>query len=87
MLTCCKCGKEARGRFCFINSKEEVVDNPFCLEHTIEIFHQTKRSLIAIHSSTSVDRDFILRQNWTKEPPPIPATRLELLAKGATYEA
>src|SRR5690348_11846085 len=83
---CCYCYALASGRFCFINLKDEVVDNAFCEHHSMEVYVQTKRGLETMHRTGSIARDFILRQDWGKgSPSDLPANRVELLQRGAVY--
>jgi hypothetical protein len=84
---CCYCYALAVGRFCFLNRQDEVVDNPFCADHSMAIYLQTQRSLETMHNTGTTARDFILRQDWDKggEPLDLPATKSELLARGSVY--
>lgn len=86
-VKCCYCGESATGRYCFLNWHEEIVDNPFCSHHSIEVYNQTRKSLKFMHNKASVNREFVLRQNFEadKEPPIMPANKLELLLRGNTY--
>lgn len=85
-VKCCMCGDPATGRYCFLNWSEEVVDNPFCSHHSLEVWKQTIKSLSFMHGKASVNREFILRQSFQigGSIPALPTNKIELLMKG-TY--
>lgn len=85
---CCYCHEKlATGRYAFLNRQREVVDNPFCSEHSTVVFNQTKKGLETLHESASLARDHFLLQRWGigEEPPGMPTTEQELFAKGVLY--
>lgn len=87
MVRCCYCGEPARGRYCFLNASDRVVDNPYCLDHSVEVYQQTQHSLKVIHRSASIAREFMLRQSWFAgvNPPDLPKDKQDLLSRGAVY--
>jgi len=85
---CCYCHEKlATGRYAFLNGRGEVVDNPFCSEHSTYVFNQTRKGLEIIHPPASVERDHFLLQRWGagEEPPDMPKDKQGLLAKGVLY--
>ena len=87
LARCCYCGEIATGRYCFINKEDKVVDNPYCKDHSVDVFHQTKRGLASMHSTATVSREFMLNQRWSREedPPMLPTSKQELLSRGGVY--
>lgn len=64
-----------------------MVDNAFCSEHNMKVYHQTRRSLERMHKTISTARDHFMIQRWgsDEEPDPLPKNQQELLSKGAVY--
>lgn len=81
---CCFCEKIATGRLVFIGKKSKVVANPFCSDHIGEVYEQTHRSLLVIHSPRSVHADYTVLQRWEKgeSMPKLPESEAELIMQG-----
>jgi hypothetical protein len=90
LVMCCYCHEKlATGRYAFLNKQEEVVDNPFCSEHSTQVFHQTKKGLETLHKTGSLAREHFLLQRWSasEEPSEMPKDKQDLFSKGVLYVA